>query len=99
MTTGRKRVLLAGGAFVVGLGLFAWARSSGSPAASWAPTIGNQPAGLDTLDFSHLPISAAVTTFQPQITPATEPGSAGGGSYIPLFGFIQSGGFGLGGFA
>lgn len=106
MTAGRKRVLLAGGAFAAALVVYAWARSRApqpSDVVSVAGSIGYGPAWGDvSAMLAPLPADAAVAWFQPQMTPAPAPANmttGGAASYVPLFGFIADGGYGLGAFA
>jgi len=108
MTAGRKRVLIAGGALALALGAFAWARArsatgTGASVVSVAGSLGYGPAWGDVgAMLAPLPADAAVTWFQPQITPAPAPANmttGGAASYVPLFGFIADGGYGLGAFA
>lgn len=102
--TGRQKVYLAAGAMGLALAGYAYTRRADLARltrAYWAPTLGGVPAGQADGMLAHLPYDVAVTWFQPQMTPAadttqettTTPGSTDG--FIPLFGFINFGGYGL----
>lgn len=100
--TGRRKVYLAAGALGVTLAAYAYARRADLAQlarAYWSPTLGGAPAGQAVGVADHLPYDVAVTWFQPQMTPAADTTQSEtvtpGGGFIPLFGFINFGGYGL----